>query len=378
MQERRLTLVREEDADAPGSGRGFALFAALLLGSAAVLATLVGADEARRSIPAREIGTAAINRSLEVGSADPEVRDAVVGLRRALGRRPLDSGTRIVYASVLLGLSRSLDDVRAAAFHADLAAQIAPVTVPVVSSATLVLARGRETGASVDWVRRMFGHDAPEAARALSRIEPFLSPDQLETALPPAPVAYLAWESRLRGDGRESDAELVLDRARSRWPDHPEILRRSASRALARRDYEALAALFPPDLVLPEEAASAPVLTFRARAAALRGDRESAREDLELALRLAGDRGEVRILAGDVFVVIEELDRARNLWNRELFLIAPEFPDRRVRVLRRLARLEERAGKGGAALRHWREVLKIATDDPEARTRVGALTGARF
>ena len=94
---------------------------------AAALATLLGADRARRSMDPRKIAEGALQASLEHGNDAPVVREVLVDLRRSLGRRPLDSGTRVAYAGLLLGLSSSVEQTRAAAFHARRASELAPV-----------------------------------------------------------------------------------------------------------------------------------------------------------------------------------------------------------------------------------------------------------
>jgi hypothetical protein len=47
-----------------------------------------------------------------------------------------------------------------------------------------------------------------------------------------------------------------------------------------------------------------------------------------------------------------------------------------IHVRYRLARLDDREGRAGDALREWRTILAERPDDVEANRRVAALTGA--
>ena len=66
----------------------------------------MGADLARNPIDAREVAERTIERAIAEGNQAPEVRERLLELRAAVGRRPLDTKTRVAYASVLLGMSR--------------------------------------------------------------------------------------------------------------------------------------------------------------------------------------------------------------------------------------------------------------------------------
>lgn len=351
----------------------FAAGGALLL--AALLATVGGADEARRSIPSRRLAESAVQRSLEMGNEDPQVRGSLLRLRRSLSRRPLDCRTRVVYASLLLGLSRSLTDTRAAAFHAGLAAELAPVTVPVVRTAALVLARSRELDGALDWIRFTFGHDPAAAAELLAEVEPLLFDSQLDRGLDETPQAWLAWSEQLRRDDRDDEADLRLRRSHERWPDHLPTLQRLAARAAADDDRAALEALFPPGRDLPAEAAAAPLLAYRARLRGMQGDASGAREDIDRALALGEGRDGLRILAGDAYAALGDDDAAKRIWNLELHGLRSPAVDTRVGLLARLARLEDRHGQAAAALRLWRSVLELNPEHPAAQKRVDELTG---
>ena len=94
-------------------------------------------------------------------------------VRRDVAREPLDTRTRVVYSGLLLAVGRELADARVAVFHARTAAEISPVTVPVVSIAALVLGRANESDRAVSLVQRMFDYDPEAAADLLGEMEPF-------------------------------------------------------------------------------------------------------------------------------------------------------------------------------------------------------------
>ena len=165
-----------------------------------------------------------------------------------------------------MSLCRRLDDTRAPAFHANLAAKLAPVTVPIVERAALVLARSRETDRAAELVREMFEYDPRAASDLLLRLEGTLHPSQIEAAVAGTPEALLAWSHRLRTLGRGEAAETWLDLGHSRWPDHLPTMVNVAARAVGRADWEALKEILPPGLVLPQEPVSATLLAYRARA----------------------------------------------------------------------------------------------------------------
>ena len=138
MENRVLKLVRATEAAPPAGGGALVPFlvGALVLGSAG-LAGWLGADEARRKVEVTTLAEQALQLALERGSDDPSVRRTLIDLRRTVGRRPLESRTRVVYASLVLALSTNQDEMQLAGFHAGRAAELSPVTVSVVRAATL-------------------------------------------------------------------------------------------------------------------------------------------------------------------------------------------------------------------------------------------------
>ena len=216
-----LKLIREESDG--GARRWPALGVGASLIGVALLATTLGADALRQAAGGRDMAEETLRLSLQPGTAD-EVHQRVVSLRRSLGASPLDSHTRVAYAALLLRLSRTLDDTRAAAFHAARAASLAPVTLSVQRQAARVLvACGRPTE-SLALVRSAFEFDPEAAARLLGVIEPMLLGPEAEEGLPETPEAWLAWSSWLGRNGRIEAADGLLERAHQRWPDDLSVL----------------------------------------------------------------------------------------------------------------------------------------------------------
>ena len=328
-------------------------------------------------MPSAELASAAVRTALERGSSDDEVRSRLIRLRREISRRPLDGLTRTIYASLLQGLSRSVEDTRAAAFHAGLAAELSPVTVPILRVASLVLARSGETEQALRLVRGMFEFDAPAAAALLERLEPFVYTDQLERGLADSPGAWIAWARLLHRTGRSPEADALMDRGHGRWPEDLSILLQLSARAVGKQDWNGLSDLLPEDLEIPDGPAAAQLLTYRARARAIEGAAEAARSDVRRALRLGGTELGVRTLAGDALQAVGDLAEARRLWNGLLFELGERSPETRKGILLRLARLEDADGPPATALRLWRSLLEIDPDHLEAQRRVDALAGVR-
>jgi tetratricopeptide (TPR) repeat protein len=356
------------------AGRAPAVALALLVGGVAAWSSLRGADRARAPFDARALAEAALERAHASGSEAAPVRDAVLRLRRVLGRRPLDSASRVVYASALLGLGRSVDDLPAAVFHAERAVALAPVTLPVVRRATLVLAHTGEIGRALELVRSAFEFEPWAAADLLARIEPLLGDRNPGDGVAETPEAWLAWSIRLERDQRNAQAHAWLERAWRRWPDHAAILEHTALVALRHDDRATLEELFARELALPDGPTAATLLLHRARFLAPR-DPARARADVERALRIDGDRPGTLASAGQVALAIGDFDRARRLWVRALLALEGGDATARRDLLLRLARLEDDHGRAGDALRHWRALLEIDPEDTEARRRVRELTG---
>ncbi len=361
--------------EGPGPSRwAWALGATLL--AAAGLATLRDADRARRPVTPSALASEALDRSLKRGSGDPSVRQALVDLRRRLGQHPLDTATRVAYASLLLGLSRSVEETHAAAFHADLAAELSPVTVPVVRASAVILARTGDTERSTRRIRRMFEYDAESAADLLVTLAAGLQPAEIESSIADTPEAWIAWLTRLHRDDRGVEAYAWLARAFERWPNHPETLERVAAKSVRRGEWEALSDLFAVEREIPERSSTARLIAFRALARAREGNHEAARTDSALALRLGEGDPRVRISAGDAHAAMGQFDQARRLWNHAHFSLQREGATAtHKRVLLRLAHLEDDHGSPAAALRLWRSILELDPEHREARQRVEDLTG---
>jgi tetratricopeptide (TPR) repeat protein len=347
--------------------------AAAVLGSGTA-ATVVGVDTARNPVEPREMARRALGLSLELGSDDSQVRGMLLELRSSLGRRPLDSSTRVVYAALLLNLGRRLADHRAAAYHALRAAQLAPVTVPVQRLSTLTLARTGDASLALARIREMFGYDPPAAARLLTEVEPLVEPNVLEEGLAGDPEAWFAWAAQLRRVGRLDEAYAWNERTRQRWADHLPTLRFVAARQVRDNDWDALERLLPADGSLSAVPEASPLLLYRARLKTTRGDPAGALEDIRRALALAGESNLTQILAGEAFEALGDYTAARRHWNRALFDVPADETATRRNVLAQLARLEERHGRPSAAVRLWESVLELEPSHAEAARRIRALT----
>jgi tetratricopeptide (TPR) repeat protein len=352
------------------------LFALLVL--SAWLATVLGADDARRPIDPRERARESLDLALERGSTSPEVLDALLDMRRTVARRPLDSKTRVVYSSLLLALSRRLEDLNAPSFHAALAAELAPVTVPVVNPAAQVLIHAGRAELGIALVRYMFGYDGPAAAKLLWQVKVLLTDAQLREALGENPGAWHAWYRQLWSEDLRDEALLWLEEGHARWPTHPQLLQRMAAKAIRSGDWESLAAMFANAGSLAEERELAVLFAYRARARAMGGRDRDAGEDLAIALRLDGDNSLLQVYAGEAYAALGDIEQARRQWNRARFGLPPDATQPRRRVLVLLARLEDAHGRPTTALRLWREVLELDPAHNEARRRVEDLAGVRL
>lgn len=366
-----LTLLAGQPADvAPERATTLAWFTVALIFMAAGLATLVGVDPVRRPVSARDVARRTAEMEQDLGSADERVRNAALELRRAIGARPLDAMARAVYADLLFGLSRQLEDTTAAAAHAARAAELAPVTVPVIRLAATVLAKSGRPQSAVDLTRSMFGYDPRAAGELLARIEPLLDSQGLVAALPQDPAAWLAWSEELRRAGRDAEAAAWARQTHERWPTHTPALRAVAAEAFHARDLERLAVLLPPDRTLEETPDGAVIRAYRARARAEHGDTDGARADVREALRIDAKSTAVRLVSGDVHDALGDHDEARRHWTRALHGLAPGETVARLRLLARLARYEERYGEPAAARRLWQSILAIDPQHAEARSFV--------
>jgi tetratricopeptide (TPR) repeat protein len=382
MEPSDLKLVPAPDPPSPPTvrrERAAAVSLGLLTLIAALAGTLVGADRARDAPRPIDTAREALFRVLDQGPSDPGVLELLGSLRLQIGQRPLDARTRALYAALLLEMAMGPQDWPAPAFHARRAANLAPVTVPVVRAAALVLARSKEPEAAVRLVHEMFGYDAGSAARLLTALEPFLEPGRIDSAIPANPDAWLAWAREIRDQGRADDADAWITRAHREWPDHLGIRQRVAARAVKRRDWSALVRVLPLEEELQESRDAALLLAFRARARAETGDAEGAHEDAEKAAILSGHSAAVLLHAGDALLAAGYPGGARRFWSRALFGISPRSGagSTRIQLMVRMARFEDDYGKPAAALRAWKAVLE---EDPEhalAQRRVADLGGLR-
>ncbi|HXV75989.1 MAG TPA: tetratricopeptide repeat protein [Candidatus Polarisedimenticolaceae bacterium] len=376
MDRPRLTVVT--DADAAGVGtRAPVPLVGLLVILAAAAASGLGADRARVKPEPREIARRALATAMEHGSDAAAVRDDLTRLREDLARRPLDSATRVAYASLVLGLARGPDDLAVADFHARLATRISPVTVPVVRAAATVLARSGGPEETVRLIHEMFQYDAAAAARLLGQLGFLLTEEQSAAAVADRPEAWLAWARRLREIGRGEEADRWVVRGNARWPDDLGLLVPAVEQAARAGDWARVARLLPADRTIPLVPDAAILYAYRSRARNRAGQTAAAVEDAATAVRVGRDYATVLAYAGDAYAELGDAVEARTVWSRALFLTPPDATDYRLRILLSLARLEERDGRPATALRHWRSVLVVDPDNDEARRRIAALTGAR-
>jgi hypothetical protein len=198
----------------------------------------------------------------------------------------------------------------------------------------------------------------------------------LEDGIPATSAAWLAWSIRLRMNGREAEADARLADLLARWPGDLDALRVAASAAASRSRIDELVRLVPPSLVLPDTESAAVLHAFRAWSKAVSGDAAGARADAQAAVSLSREDTWVLTLAGDAEVATDPA-LAREYWNRALYkLLAAEATRDQARWLRsRLARLDEREGRAGDALRAWRAIIAEHADDAEAKQRIAELTG---
>lgn len=298
-------------------------------------------------------------------------------MRAGLGARPLDGRTRAAYASLLVEVADD-DNLAAAAFQARRAAELAPVTVPVVRVATLVLARAGDLDRALTLTRGMFAYDPGQASGLLAEIEPVLADRSPAEGLPDLPDAWLAWSRQLSRAGRGDEAAAWVDRGLARWPRDAGLRENAAGRAVAGGHWAALSKLLPDDEALPDDPSSSPLLAYRARGRATRGDSAGAIADARRAATLAAGRPWDLTRAGDAIAAVGDPDGAIGAWRQALH----RLPSRdagpgslRISLLERIARTDDRRGHAGDALRGWRAILAIAPEHDEARRRVTALGG---
>jgi hypothetical protein len=350
-----------------------ALGAAVL--AAAALATVCGADAARRPFDPAPLAESALARTLAANDPEP-AREAQELLRARLRRTPLDAASRTIAASLLAETATAEAQRAEAALQAQAAVRLIPTDEGIARGAARVLARCGRTDLALEVIARMFGFAPNEAAATLADIEPFVPEGRLEDGLPPSPAAWLGWSVRLRLAGREGEADARIAALLARWPGDLTALGVAASVAAGRDRIEELARLVPPSLPLPATSETATLHAFRARSKAAAGDLAGSRADAFRAVALSHDDPWVLALAGDALVEHEPA-LARDYWTRALYRLLALQETRAAAIwLRiRLARLDDREGRAGDALRGWRSILAERPDDGEASRRVAELTG---
>lgn len=354
--------------------------AAVALGAtvlaAAAVATVCGADAARRDFDPALLAESALARTLATNDPEP-AREARDLLDAHLRRNPLDTSSRTIAASLLVETASTDAERAAAVVQARAAGHLTPFRSSVARGAARVLARCGRTDLALEEIARMFGYAPESAAATLSDIEPFVTGDHLDDALPPVPAAWLAWSERLRASGRADEADTRLAALLARWPGDLEALRVAASVAAGRNRIEELKLLVPPSLALPRTPEAAALYAFRARSKAATSDMAGAHADAVDAIALSHENPWVVALAGDAFAASEP-SLARNYWTRALYqlLAKPATRGGAIHLRYRLARFDDRGGRAGDALREWRTILAERPDDDEAKRRVAALTGA--
>jgi len=363
------TAAREQ----PRGSAATALGATVL--AAAALATGFGADTARRPFESAPLAESALARTIAANDPRP-ADDAQERLRARLRRTPLDGATRTIAASLAAETATTDAQRGAAASQAQAAVRLTPADVGVARGAARVLARCGRSDLALRQIAQMFGYAPAVAAATLADVEPFVDGDRLENGLPTEASAWLAWSVTLRRAGRDADADARLALLLDRWPGDLAALSAAASAAASRNRIDELRRLVPPALELPATPETAALHAFRARTKAAAGDRAGARADAVLAITLSRDDPWVLTLAGDALVE-NEPSVARDYWTRALYrlLASPESRASAIWLRYRLARLDDREGRAGDALRAWRSILNERPDDREAKRRVAELTG---
>ena len=343
---------------------------------AAVLATARGADASRRPVDVASLAESSLARTLATKDPAP-AREALERLRRHLARTPLDSASRTIAASLMVETADTDAERAAAAEQAQAATRLVATDEWIAHGAARVLARCGRHEAALKEVERMFAYAPDEAAATLADVEPFVASARLEDGLPPTAAAWLSWSTRLRMTGREKEADERLANLLARWPNDLASLAEAASVAAAHDRTQDLVRLIPPSRTLPDTPGAARLFAFRARSKAETGDPAGAATDALHAAELAPGDPWVPVLAGDALASIDP-ELARDFWNRALYrFLADETTREGARWVRaRLARLDERQGRAGDALRGWREILAEHPDDDEAQRRIQDLTGA--
>jgi tetratricopeptide (TPR) repeat protein len=347
---------------------------ATALVAAALLATWAGADAARRKLDPASLVEQALTDDLS-GNDPQAVDDARVVLRRRLAATPLDATARTALANLEVEVAPDAAGREAAARQAVAATRLVGSDEWVSRAAARVLARCGRGDLALAEIETMFRYAPAEAAVALTEIEPFVA--SVTPGIPDLPQAWLAWSIRLREAGREDEADAWIASLLRRWPGDLRARSIAAGAAAGRNRIDELSVLVPPAMELPATREAGALHAYRARTKAAAGDIDGARADVAQALALAPDDPWVYVHAGDAAIAFDDAAAARDYWTRALYALdARPAPERAtVWVRYRLARLDDREGKGASALRNWRSILAARPDSEEARRRVAELTG---
>jgi hypothetical protein len=372
VERTELKVVPAEREQPRGSSP--ALLGAAVL-AAAGLATAFGADAARRPFDPSSLAESALARTLAADDLGP-AEQAQALLRARLRRNPLDGAARTIAASLIAETATNDDKRKAAALQAEAAARLTPSDAGVARGAARVLARCGRSDLALQRIAQLFAYSPSVASAALADIEPFVEGDRILDGLPQDPAAWLAWSERLRNTGRGEEADTRLALLLERWPDDLVALRIAAGVAASRNRIDELTRLVPPSLPLPETPETAALYAYRARTKTASGDAAGARADAALAVKLSRGDPWVLALAGDAMAE-HEPRIARDYWTRALYglLASRESRGAAIWVRFRLARLDDREGRAGDALRAWRSILEERPDDGEAKRRVAELMG---
>jgi hypothetical protein len=371
VERAELRLVREPAE----RRRGVAPALGATIVAVAALATALGADDARRPFAPAELAETALVKTLS--GDDPRAVDRAIGrLRSRLVDVPLDAASRTTLANLMVEIAGDDAGRAAAASQATTATRLSASDEWVARASARVLARCGRGDEALAAIAAVFAYAPDPAALTLSEIEPFVAPDRLAKGLPDTPAAWLAWSTRLRGMGRDAEADARLAALLARWPDDLRALVVAAGAASGADRIDELARLLPPSRALPRRREAAPLYAFRARVRGASHDAAGAREDIAQATALASDDPWVHIACGDALAPFDA-PAARAHWTRALYTLEASGAEATtlVWVRYRLARLDDREGRGADALRTWRSILVVRPDSEEARRRVEELTG---
>ena len=375
MRETELRLVDQQPQPVQRPKLGWLLPLIALI--AAAWGSYRGADDWLHPLDARDHVRNTVELALERGGAAPEVREALRELRRELGERPLDSARRVQYAALLLSLTREMQDTQAAVRHAKSAAALAPVTLPVVRLAALILARSGDTGGALNLTRSVFAFDVEGASELMLLLEEAVPTSELHRALPDRPDAWAGWASRLTQERRDDEAQEWLERAGERWPQNLEIRVAQARRAVQSSRWERLGALVSEPLAEDwrQSTEGESWAGLRALWLARSGRDAEARTLLNDLEREARMNPPLLTSIGDAHLALGDPDSSRRAWSEALFRTSSNALSTRVTLHVRLATLEQERGEASAALRHWRAILKLDPEHPLAQRQVEKLTG---